>query len=983
MQKPVLSFETLLRGLNPAQKEAVEAIEGPVMVVAGPGTGKTHILTLRIANILKKTDTPPDGILALTFTEAAAANMRKRLADIVGTAGYRVRIHTFHGYCQDVISRYPDEFPRIIGSEPISDVERIDIIRKIIEKGDWEQVRTFGSPFFFLQDILKSISEVKRENILPAAFKEFIGREREAFDALPDLYHEKGPHKGKMKGEHQRTDKLLKRSAELAEVFDQYEKEMRKRMKYDFDDMIVEVVGAIERDKNLLLRLQEESLYILADEHQDANAAQNRLLELLSGFHEQPNLFVVGDEKQAIYRFQGASLENFAYFQRLFPGAKLITLTESYRSGQEILDASHSLVSASGTHAELVSKANISSAIELRAFPNAEMERTWIAKDVKRLIDEGVEASSVAVLFRTNREADPMRLALEGQGVTASIESGENALHDPEIRRLITLLYSIARLGDSEALLPLIHINFVWPYPVDAYKISRYAREKEIAITDLLASEAYLKAASVSHVKEALALHASLHAWAMSEGSVPRIIERVIRESGFLAYALGTEHPIELLEKIGWFIRDIETLSAGKPDYSLSQLAADLDLLEEHGVSVSKEKRAAPRAGAVRLMTSHRAKGLEFEFVYIANVTDGVWGGRKSQQFFMLPQAGVTGGDEDERRLLYVALTRGKLSVAVSYSVAAEGGRERLRSRLLEDIKPALIKEMPVDDFVGSYRPLAALSKPVRASAPEAEYLRELFDQQGLSVTALNNYLKCPWEYFYNNLVRIPVTPTKEMMFGTAAHAALRKLFNCREEGKEVSAALLVKWFDEALARLPLSRKELAEVQERGEKFLTGWYAEAAARFPKTTKTEYKIQTSLKFEGDGAVILRGILDRIDLENDKAWVADYKTGKPKTRNAILGLTQDETGPAYFRQLVFYRLLLDLDGRYSFRGAHLDFLQPDERGKYHCEQFEIPDEELVLLKGTIERVSNEIRDLAFWNATCDDKDCEFCALRRLMK
>src|SRR3989338_693439 len=337
-------FEELYKRLNPAQKKAVDAIEGPVMVVAGPGTGKTTILTLRIAQILRKTDTPPDAILGLTFTESGAYNMRRKLVEIVGSAGYKVNISTFHGFCNGVIERYPDEFPRIIGSNPIDDIEKISLLKEIIISGPLKLLRPFGDNFYYLTPLRQKISELKRENVPPRKLRTIIASQEKELYSIPDLYYEQGLHKGEMKGKYRAFEKKILKNKELLKIYMLYEKELEKRRLYDFEYMIVETILTLQKKKDLLLELQEEYHYILADEHQDANNSQNQLLELLASFHDNPNLFIVGDEKQAIFRFQGASLENFLYFKNKFPGAREIILERNYRSGQKILDAAHHLL---------------------------------------------------------------------------------------------------------------------------------------------------------------------------------------------------------------------------------------------------------------------------------------------------------------------------------------------------------------------------------------------------------------------------------------------------------------------------------------------------------------------------------------------------------------------------------------------------------------------------------------------------------------
>ena len=337
-------FNELYAKLNKAQREAVDTIEGPVMVIAGPGTGKTQILTLRIANILRRTDTAPEQILALTFTEAGTSAMRTRLASVIGVRAYRVPIFTFHGFCNEIINRFPEYFPQILGSRPASELDRITIMQKVLDDTKLEHLASFRSPYHYVKPALRTISLLKREAIDPSALRARLDAEEKDILSAFDYRHEKGAHKGKVKGVYLEREMAVAKNRELAILFDGYEAGLAREKLYDFDDMIVTLVRKLEENEELRLILQEEYQYLLADEHQDANGAQNKVLELLSSFHQSPNLFIVGDEKQAIYRFQGASLENFLYFHRRFPEAKLIALEENYRSTQAVLDVAHKLI---------------------------------------------------------------------------------------------------------------------------------------------------------------------------------------------------------------------------------------------------------------------------------------------------------------------------------------------------------------------------------------------------------------------------------------------------------------------------------------------------------------------------------------------------------------------------------------------------------------------------------------------------------------
>ncbi|HLA25744.1 hypothetical protein A3A09_02670 [Candidatus Nomurabacteria bacterium RIFCSPLOWO2_01_FULL_42_20] len=668
-------FKDLYLKLNIAQKEAVDFIEGPVMVVAGPGTGKTQVLTLRIANILQKTDTAPENVLAITFTESGVASMRKRLVEIIGAIAYRVAIKTFHGFCNDIIKNYPEEFPRIIGSRQITEIDQIAVLEELIDSLPLDILRPFGDRFLYVRDILSSINELKREGISPEEFTEIVEKEKNNFKKIPDLYHERGAHKGKMKGDYQKLEKQIKKNTELVLLYSEYEKTLEKKKIYDYGDMIMVVLdklsktadkrglnppspkatdgrGADQRGNNsdLLLMLQEEYQYVLVDEHQDTNNAQNKIIELLMSYHENPNIFVVGDEKQAIFRFQGASLENFLYFKKLYPDAKLITLTENYRSTQKILDSAHSLINADerGSNADkrgLIARTNYEEKpVHAAAFANQDAENYFLAQDIKlKLAGVGTDptpAEEIAILYRDNRDAFSIARMLEKFGIPYVIESDQNLFSDQDVQKIIILLKAINNYGEDEYLAPALHLDFLSIPPLEVYKLLRRSHEEKTSLYELLKSK-FGKTPGVKDVPtpgveenfdfRELAKKFSKWARLAKNENLLKVFETVFEESGMLRYLMEKGNIAERFETINAFFDEMKGLAESNPKAMLADFFKYLETIEKHNLNI--KKRGLPRAGSsgrVRLMTVHRSKGLEFDYIYIAGAYDGHFGGRRS-----------------------------------------------------------------------------------------------------------------------------------------------------------------------------------------------------------------------------------------------------------------------------------------------------------------------------------------------------------------
>ena len=449
-----VKFKDEYKELNTAQKLAVDSIEGPVMVVAGPGTGKTQVLTLRIANILRMTDVGPDAILALTFTESAAHNLRERLVGIVGPVGYRVGIFTFHSFCNDVIKRYSPHFPSVVGYKHANLIDQIIILKEIIKYSKLTKLKPFGDHYFYVREIVSAIGKLKRENIDADKLEKLIKRE---------------------------PSEREERNREFLYLYREYQKVLRQRGFYDYDDMIMEVIRMLKADKELLRTLQEEYQYVLADEHQDANNGQNELLELLMSYHKNPNIFVVGDAMQAIFRFQGASLENFEGFKNKFKGAKVVTLTHNYRSRKEVLMAVGKLGGAQLVSAKIGKEKGEVSVV---ALSSPDEELFFVLSDIEKRIKTGAKLSEIAILYRDNKDVLHLVHVLEKGTLPFVIESDQDILGDYDIRKLITILRAVDDVDDPSSrlgagrLADMLHVDFL---NIDSLDIYKFFREKKIS----------------------------------------------------------------------------------------------------------------------------------------------------------------------------------------------------------------------------------------------------------------------------------------------------------------------------------------------------------------------------------------------------------------------------------------------------------------------------------------------------------------------
>lgn len=1000
-------FNKLYTKLNPKQREAVDAIEGPVMVIAGPGTGKTSILTLRIANILKRTDTPPDAVLALTFTESGAYSMRKKLVEIIGGAAYRVGMFTFHGFANHLIGRFAESFPRIIGGRPAHAADQARMLEGIFLKNQFALIRPFGDIFHFVPEGLRAIRDLKRENLSPTIFFRALTRERRELLRAPDRFHKSGRFKGELRRGIRERLRRIEKSFELAEVYRQYEERLATERLFDFEDMILEVIRALERDKDLLSSVREQYQYVLADEHQDANSAQNRILELLTSFDDTPNLFLVGDEKQAIYRFQGASLRNFLYFKKRYPKTRLITLEENYRSTQALLNAAHSLMEKGKVPKDVslpllrlrlrAARAGAPRAIRFFEFERHETEIAFLAEDVERQL-KLTGASGIAILVRDNRDALPLVEAFEKTKIPFTAPGNDDPLEDEMVRKLFLILRAAAAPGSPERFAELLHVDFLGVEPAALYEFLLACRNRRAPLFAAVRNPKLLQNYAVPTRIRTLYDDLNRFARVAKNRSAAEAIETVARESGFLEALLAKRGSLRSLERLDALFADLKELSSGRREFSLAEFLEAVDRLKRHGLSFASGSARPEFRDAVSILTAHRAKGLEFDRVYITGTAFGHWGSRRPRTGFYVPQKGAASeDDEDERRLFFVALTRSRGDAVITMSKMGAAGKPLLPSQFVEDIDRRFITRENCRALESRLRKKTPfILRPKINAGPSLslkEYLQRVFLEQGLTVTAFNNYLSCPWEYFFKNLVRLPQLPEPYLLYGEAMHDALRRFFDFLAGGKKPGEKALLTFFDKALERSPLPLREFSAYQKRGRKALSGYFKKRRSSLGASALNEFEVTgvfvpLSVGKARRVELLLRGILDRIERHEDgTVTVVDYKTGRPRTRAEILGETKSAAGrPAgdLKRQLDFYKVLLDNfeKGRYRMTEGVIDFIEPDARGEYRRETFAVTQSDAAAMVEEVQRIGSEIYHLAFWDKHCGWRGCEYCRLRDAM-
>ncbi|MFZ2026617.1 MAG: ATP-dependent DNA helicase [Microgenomates group bacterium] len=988
------SFAQAYKSLNSQQRNAVDAIEGPVMVIAGPGTGKTQILTLRIANILEKTQANPENILALTFTENAALEMKERLSGLIGPDAFRVQINTFHGFCNELIQKHFDMFHHLASYLPISALEEIQLIQEIVESETYVYLRPQGDPAYYYHPIRSAISSLKKEGVSPAQFIKAVDTWKSDFEKRDDLIHTKGKYKGKMKGFAIDEIKHIEKNKEFGRVFQLYQQKLQEKKMYDFNDMIIEVIRAFKRDSEFLSQIRELYQYILVDEHQDTNNAQNTIIEYICGLDDFPNLFVVGDEKQSIFRFQGASLENFLYFQKTFPRATLISLEENYRSTQKILDTAHALIqnnphSISGKTYLKAQSAYPEVAINITKYSNPHQELSEIASGIQSLHEGGAAYEQIAVIVKKNADVLSLASVLEKYNIPALISTDESVFTDLFIQKFTTLLRAIYSVGDDIVLSKVLLMDVFEVNPLDAFKVIEDAHKQKKTLWDYCRDPEIPKA-----IFSATQLLLDWKKWSENE-SIDELFVRILNESGMMARILKEPSSLTILEKLHVLYEDIKELQRKNHKLSLQDYLTYLDLLEEHSIAphIKVMKR---RIGSVYITTAHKAKGLEFEHVFIPKTTDSYWGASRGQTSLIhLPWNYLSRVEllpekkediiEEERRLFYVALTRAKKELHLSFSAQNEEGKAQIASRFIFEIPSEYVKELAVEELphAAQERISTYLSPSMTDTASFnkieiQDYVRARFIRNGISVSALNNFITCPWRYVFRNLIRLPDVRGYYMLLGTAVHDTIREYISQKKKSVEWKEDDLIRYFDESISRYSASEKDLTLLSEKGSAIIRAYFQKRMQTWDTNRETELVIP-NISLDTD--ITINGKIDMIEFKNKtEVVVYDFKTGKAKSRNAILGETQAHNKD-YYRQLVFYKLLLSLykKGVYTMTEGTIEFVESSLLGDIKYESFTPSTEEVSKLKEDIRNMKDSVLNLSFWDTRCEDKDCPYCKLR----
>jgi len=1043
------SFKKLFSNLNKQQQKAVSTIEGPVMVIAGPGTGKTQILAARILNILEKTQIAPENILCLTYTDAGSNAMKERLSRFMGTDAYRVNIHTFHSLCNKIISDYPEHFS-MKELRVMDDLERIEIIESIRDSLPHDsKLKTYSEYNQSTQETFHKLWNIMQElNLSPQLLKEYVDefKDIEIFkETFPDTLYKRNYkefqvgdlNEKKAKDYFDRWEKLI----EAAELKSKYIQIKEEKGVYEFSDMIDWVYKKLSEDVDFKHEIQERYQYVLVDEFQDTSKIQSDILDLLIDFwDDNPNCFVVGDDDQSIYAFQGALVSNMLRFKTKYErNLEVVILTENYRSSQEILDASGRLISKNkerlvnsnpaynktlikGQNGPNENYSNIP--FRIQQYGNKFQEAASISYEIKDMIEnQGINPNEIALLYSKHKAAEEYIELFRELDIPFVLNKSINILEEP----IIHLLENWLNYLQAEINVPNSGEYLLYPILLsELYSFNPYSLNRLSSHIYKLGREKYKKTQTRYTWREHI--HLILHdkikydylekkeketlklLWNNKEKWIKLaatentniLISMIISEGGFIEYAAKSSDSIWNMEVLHSFLEFVRSQCERNPNLSLQELMTKFRAMEHSGVAVKLEKRLGNSSG-VQFYTAHSSKGLEFQYVYIIQSTSNMWVSARNvaspyriKDLLEAHKRRIAGSQtedqilEEKRRLFFVAVTRAKKEVRISYPAMKFGARSNTEQAAI------FIGESYPEFFLGKEIKSEEITHDAQTKAQkyilshngkpflkkvQKEWLEERIAEFVFSPSSLNSILKCGIQFFYGQLVRIPSPPSEYASYGTAMHGTLRKLIeDWAKKKKWPTEEEFTEVFEYQMSkeRGNFTDKQFNNRLQQGKSIIPNFLGQKKEDYMDypDVKTEFPLRSMI-----GNVSLKGSIDKLIIRGHQVSVVDYKTSKLsniKKHTEVPKTNEPKDIPSsYWFQIGVYALMINENPEYRWNcstGA-IESLIEDENGIFNNYPLQYTKDNFELIRAWI-MIAQDLLESKEFLKGCGKENCTYC-------
>ena len=959
--------------LNKEQQQAVEYNKGPLLIIAGAGTGKTSVIIEKIKYLVKKKLAKPEQILALTFTEKAAAEMEERVDRAMPYGYFQMSISTFHAFADQVLKENGYQIGLSLNFRLMTEAETIIFLKQNLFLFKLKYFRPLGNPNKFLEALLQHFSRLRDEDVSPDDYSKWTKILEEKIE----------------KEKYQ----------ELAQAYQTYQKLKLKDGLMDFADLVYYLLQLFRRRTDVLKQYQQQYPFVLVDEFQDTNIAQYQLIKFLCPTKKNPHLTIVADDSQAIYKFRGASVSNIISFMKDYKKAKQITLKKNYRSNQTILDNAYQLIKNNnpdtlevqlGISKNLTAnKPDDKDALNFYLAEKIEEESEFVAKKILELKDQ-CRFSDFAILIRANNHSEPFVKSLARAGIPYQFLGPGTLYKQPEVKDLIAYLKILYSLEDSPSLFRVLYMDI---YSIDKKDVSLLLSfSKKINQSFFQAMEIYLSNRSEFEIykpylpllksetkQKLLKIYQMIvkHLALLKTNTAGQILYYFLEESGLLLTLTNykTESQEKIAVNISNFFNKLKMFESEHEDTSVFAVVDFINMSMELGESPIVSKTDISSFNAVNILTVHSAKGLEFPIVFLVNLTEERFPTRHKKETISIPQGLIKEilptGDyhiEEERRLFYVGLTRAKDKVFLSASkFYGEGKRPRKISRfVIETLGEKLInkltaikKEEKSQLSIFDFKPPKQTRLGVLSEHSESKDLNKNF-----SFSQLNSFKTCPLQYKYQHIFKIPTIPSAAESFGITIHQTLQKFYTEFLKNKKINQKNLLTIYERTWVPIGyVSLTHQTRMKEEGKKMLVNFYK----KFHSSNLKIIALERLFKIKIANDIFLTGKIDRIDeINKNEIEIIDYKTGKkPNERELSKSL-----------QLTIYALAANDKNLFNkkLESINLTFYYLQTPEKISLKRNE---ENLIKTKEEIINMVAEIRKNEF--PANPGKHCDFCSFK----
>ena len=985
----------ILSGLNSDQLQAVTHKKGPLLIIAGAGTGKTTVISRRIAWLIEQKLANPGEILALTFTDKAAEEMESRV-DLLVPYGYiDVNIATFHAFGDRVLRDHAIDLGLSPDYRVLSQAEQVIFFREHIFEFPLKHYKSLSDPTKHVEALLGVISRAKDEDIGPEEYLRWAKKKGTRYQ---------------VPGISGRREQL-----EVAKVYKKYQELKLKHGLVDFGDQVNLVLKLFRDNPAIRKEYQGRYKFILVDEFQDTNYAQFELLKLLAG--KRANITVVGDDDQSIYKFRGAAISNILNFEKIYKKCSKVVLTDNYRSTQAILDAARRLIRhndperlevKSGIDKRLVSmlepaseprgsnklrNRDVQSQVPKQILPlhkhfdRVQSEADWVAKTIKEKFDKGeYKLSDFAILVRSNADAEPFRQSLNMLGLPHQFSGGGGLYVFPEIKMAVSFLRVIGDLADSVSLYELALSEVYRLGPLDLQKISTFAKRRNYTLHHAFTHLGESRVAGsefqvLSDINEGtLAAVAKImedirHYLDFARGkSTGELLYHFLKQSGYLA-KLAREEKDDRIRNLARFFEKVREFKAVAEVDRVAEFVQYLNILKESGDDPASAQPDSD-VDAVNVLTAHKAKGLEFPVVFMVCLVGDKFPVRSRRQPIELPdeliKEEVPPGDVhllEERRLCYVGMTRARRELYFTSAVDYGGKRGRKVSRfVLEALDLPLaditMLKSPVLDQIELFSGAGPLPASAKPRSPDAVVL--------LSHYQIEDYLTCPLKYKYVHVLRVPLLPNHQIIFGSAVHQAVQAYFSAKLNKKklplkELLAVFKRNWSSEGF----ISREHETQRYASGVAALTRFFKTEPkrGRRPIAVEDEFAVvEDKIQLKGRYDLVEQGPGAR-DQVPGGIYIVDFKTTEVREQ------AQADKKVKSSRQLAIYALAWQKKHGRLPEKLELNFIESGLVGSLTPNA-----KSLAKVWAEIKQVADGIR-AADWHATPGYRACGYCPYREI--